>query len=80
MEAPLRAGPVVDLAAPRYTSRSPRYPRARCNHGSGVRNRLAVVVAALGDRGYGLGSTHSEEGAINTSPVGFENLADAQWQ
>jgi hypothetical protein len=35
---------------------------------------------AVSDRGFRIRSTHSEEGSINTSSVGFENLADAQWQ
>ena len=31
------------------------------------------------DRGYRLRSTHSEEGAINTSSVASQNLANAPW-
>ena len=42
-------------------------------------NDLAFVVSRGPDRGYRVGSTHSEEGATNTSPVASQNLADAQW-
>src|SRR5882724_6581262 len=49
---------------------------------------MVVVVAGLADRGGqdersrlqpSLGSTHSEEGAIDTSPVASQNLANAPW-
>ena len=39
----------------------------------------AVVVAAIRDRGYRPGRTHSDEGAVNISPVASQNPADAPW-
>jgi hypothetical protein len=50
--------------------------QARCIRGSAVRNCPAVVLVAVSDCATP-GSAHSEEGAINTSPVASQNPAHA---
>ena len=81
----LRVGPDVDLAAPRYRSRSHLI--------LGLLVIIALVLATIwplfiaghthaavrfSDCGYTLRSTHSNEGASSNSSVASQNLANAR--
>jgi hypothetical protein len=51
---PISEKPRSRLSISRRDEPLTRCLRARCNRGSAVRNCLAVVLAAVSDRGYGL--------------------------